>query len=65
MDAKIVEVALFFQKELLQAQQPVSAATVDMPATAAISVLLLSADNAQVCGHTLPHSQVCDLGHAY
>ena len=54
VDAKIVEVALFFQKELLTAQrQRQQAAPADggpESGAAAISVLLLSADNAQVRG---------------
>lgn len=54
VDAKIVEVALFFQRELLQAQAGHMAAGGGGGSSAAaeqappISVLLLSADNAQV-----------------
>ncbi len=54
VDAKIVEVALFFQRELERARAPGAAgaaAAAAETARPAMTVLLLSADNAQVRCH--------------
>ena len=48
VDAKIVEVALFFQRELESAMAPAGAEAASESVRPAVSVLLLSADNAQV-----------------
>lgn len=65
VDAKIVEVALFFQRELESARSPGDGEAGGDAARPAITVLLLSADNAQVGDRTL-HRQLgppkpCDV----
>jgi hypothetical protein len=55
VDAKIVEVALFFQRELESVRAPEAAPAGAAAGGSAMTVLLLSADNAQVRPHrTVP-----------